>query len=126
MTGIPQRRVVRPPPAYLVFVPPQATEAAAGRRLAQLREKGFNDSAVIHDDSPRRRGVSVGLFSKEELAIAQVEKLHKAGIVDARMGEYPLNSTLYAYRMPGVTATGAERLAAVASGYAGVTMRPCK
>ncbi len=126
MTGIPQRRVVQPPPSYLVFVPPQSTEAAASRRLVELREKGFVDSAVIRDEAPRRWGISAGLFSKEELAIAQLEKLHKAGIADARMGEHPLNSTRYAYRLPGVTATGATRLAAVASGYAGVTMRPCK
>lgn len=126
MTGIPQRRVVQRPPSYLVFVPPQPTEAAASRRLLELREKGFVDSAVIRDEAPRRWGVSAGLFSKEELAIVQLEKLHKAGFADARMGEHPLNSTRYAYRLPGVTATGATRLAAVASGYAGVTMRPCK
>ncbi len=126
MTGIPQRRVVQPPPAYLVFVPPQPTEAAANRRLAQLRDKGFADSAVIREESPRRWGVSVGLFSKEELANAQLDKLHRAGIPEARMGEHPLNSTRYAYRLPGVTEAGATRLAAVASGYAGVTMRACK
>lgn len=125
MTGIPQRRIVQPPPAYLVFVPPQPTEAAATRRLAGLRAQGFTDSAVIRDESPRRWGVSAGLFSKEELAIAQLDKLHKAGVADARMGEYPLNSTRYAYRLPGVTETGATRLAAVASNYAGVTMRSC-
>lgn len=126
MTGIPQRRVVQPPPSYLVFIPPQATDTAAAGKLAQLREQGFADSAVIREDSPRRRGVSVGLFSKEELAMAQVEKLHRSGFADARMGEHPLNSTRYAYRLPGVTETGATRLAAVASGYAGVTVRPCK
>lgn len=126
MTGIPQRRVVQPPPTYLVFVPPQITESAANRRLAQLRDKGFTDSVVIRDESPRRWGISVGLFSKEELAIAQLDKLHNAGIADARMGEHPLNSTRYAYRLPGVTEQGASRLAAVASGYAGVTMRACK
>lgn len=126
MTGIPQRRVVQPPPSYLVFLPPQATDAAAARRLAQLREKGFADTAVIREESPRRWGVSAGLFSKEELAMAQVEKLHKAGFADARMGEHPLNSTRFAYRLPGVTEAGATRLAAVASAYAGVTMRACK
>ncbi len=126
MTGIPQRRVVQPPPSYLVFLPPQPTDTAAARRLAELREKGFADSAVIREDSARRRGVSVGLFSKEELAMAQVEKLHQSGFADARMGEHPLNSTRFAYRLPGVTEAGATRLAAVASGYAGVTVRPCK
>ncbi len=126
MTGIPLRRLVQPPPSYLVFVPPLPTEAAANRRLVQVREKGFADSAVIRDESQRRWGVSVGLFSKEELAIAQLDKLHLAGIPEARMGEHPLNSARYAYRLPGVTEAGATRLAAVASGYAGVAMRACK
>jgi len=126
MTGIPQRRVVQPPPSYLVFLPPLPTESAASRRLAELRQKGFADSAVMRDDTPRRWGISAGLFSKEDLAIAHLDKLHKAGFAEARMGEHPLNSTRYAYRLPGVTAAGATRLAAVASGYAGVSMRPCK
>ncbi len=126
MTGIPQRRVIQPPPSYLVFLPPLPTESAASRRLAELRQKGFADSAVMRDDTPRRWGVSAGLFSKEDLAIAHLDKLHKAGFAEARMGEHPLNSTRYAYRLPGVTAAGATRLAAVASGYAGVSMRPCK
>ncbi len=126
MTGIPQRRVIQPPPSYLVFLPPLPTESAASRRLAEVRQKGFADSAVMRDDTPRRWGISAGLFSKEDLAIAHLDKLHKAGFAEARMGEHPLNSTRYAYRLPGVTAAGATRLAAVASGYAGVSMRPCK
>lgn len=126
MTGVPQRRIVQPPPSYLVFVPPQVTEAAASRRLAQLRDKGFADTAVIRDDSSRRWGISVGLFSKEDLAMAQRDKLQKAGISDVRVGEHPLNSTRFAYRLAGVTEAGATRLAAVASGYAGVTMRSCQ
>ncbi len=125
-TGIPQRRVVQPAPSQLVFLPPQGSEADANRRLAQLREAGFADSAVIRDDPARRWGISLGRFTRTELAEAHLEKLRGAGVNDAQIGEYPANSTRLAYRLPGVDAAGGARLAAAAAEFAGVTMRRCR
>ena len=124
-TGTPQRRVVQPAPSQLVYLPPQGSEADANRRLAQLREAGFADSAVIRDDPARRWGLSLGRFTRTELAEAHLEKLRGAGVTDARIVEYPMNSTRYAYRLFGVNAAGGTRLAAIAANYTGVTMRPC-
>ena len=124
-TGIPQRRVVQAAPSQLVYLPPQGGEAEASRRLAQLREMGFADSAVIRDEAARRWGISLGRFTRTELAQAHLEKLRAAGVNDARIGEYPANSTRYAYRLPGVDAASGARLAAAAANFAGVTMRRC-
>lgn len=121
----PQRRVVQAAPSQLVYLPPQGSEAEANRRLAQLREKGFTDSAVIRDDAARRWGISLGRFTRSELADAHLEKLRSAGVTDARIVEYPANSTRYAYRVSGVTTAGSTRLAAAAANYSGVTLRRC-
>jgi hypothetical protein len=124
-TGIPQRRVVQPAPSQLVYLPPQRSEADANHRLAQLRKMGFADSAVIRDDPARRWGISLGRFTRTELADAHLEKLREAGVNDALIIEYPPNSTRYAYRLSGVNAAGGARLATAAAHYAGVTMRHC-
>ncbi len=123
--GKPERRVVQPAPSQLVYLPPQSSEADANRRLAQLREKGFTDSAVIRDDPALRWSISLGRFTRTDLADAHLEKLRTAGVNDARIIEYPANSTRYAFRLFGVDAAADARLAAAAAHYAGVTVRRC-
>ena len=125
-TGIPQRRVVRGAPSQMVYLPPLPSELAAVRRLSELRALGFADSAVIRDDPARRWGISLGLFSKPELAEAQLAKLREAGINEARVGDHPSNAVRFAYRLPGVDAAGGARLAEAASQFAGVTLRRCQ
>ncbi len=124
--ALPSKRMVRPPPQHIVYLPPQAGEAAAGRRLAQLREMGFADSAVIRDEPTRRWGISLGLFSRMALAEAQQQKLRDAGVTDARIAEYPVNSARYAYRIAGLDEAATRQLEALASGLAGVVLRSCQ
>ena len=125
-TGVPQRRVVQAAPSQLVYLPPQGSEADANRRLARLRDMGFADSAVIRDDPARRWGISLGRFTRTDLADAHLQKLREAGVNDARIAEYPANSTRFAYRLAGVDTAGGARLAAAAANYPGVTMRRCQ
>jgi hypothetical protein len=85
LPALPTKQMVQPPTASLVFIPPQPDEASANRRLAQLRAQGFHDVSVVKEPLSRRWGISVGLFSSGELALAQLESLKKAGISDARI-----------------------------------------
>lgn len=125
-TGVPQRRVVQAAPSQMVYLPPLGSETEANRRLSQLRDMGFADSALIRDEPSRRWGISLGRFTRTELAEAHLEKLRAAGVNDARIGDYPANSTRFAYRLPGVDAASAARLAAAAANFSGVTMRRCQ
>lgn len=124
--ALPIKRLVQAPPQHIVYLPPQAGEPAAGRRLAQLREMGFADSAIIRDEPTRRWGISLGLFSRMQLAEAQQQKLRDAGVTDARIAEYPVNSARYAYRIDGLDEAATGRLEALASGLAGVALRSCQ
>jgi hypothetical protein len=119
------RRLVQAASSQLIFIPPQASEEAANRRLAQLRTLGFTDSAVIRDDSARRWGISLGRFTRTELADAHLEKLRAAGVSDARIGEYPLNTARYAIRVTLEDAESRDDLKALATKFGGLTLRAC-
>lgn len=123
---LPAKQMVQPPTSSLVFIPPQPDETAASRRLAQLRAQGFNDVSVVKEPLSRRWGISVGLFSSGELALAQLESLKKAGITDARIEEHPLNSARYAYRLQGLVADDKPELKAMLPDFPGAEIRSCK
>ena len=122
---LPAKQMVQPPASSLVFIPPQPDEASANRRLAQLRAQGFNDVSVVKEPISRRWGISVGLFSSGELALAQLESLKKAGITDARIEEHPLNSARYAYRLQGLIADDKPELKAMLPDFPGAEIRSC-
>jgi len=121
----PERRLVQAASSQQIFIPPLPTEDAATRRLAELRSLGFADSAVIRDDSPRRWGISLGRFSRSELAEAHLEKLRAAGVSDARIGEYPLNATRYAIRVSTEGAESRDEVKALAIRFGGLSLRAC-
>jgi hypothetical protein len=121
----PERRLVQAASSQQIFIPPLPNEEAANRRLAQLRSLGFTDSAVIRDDSVRRWGISLGRFTRSELAEAHLEKLRAAGVSDARIGEYPLNATRYAIRVSMEDAESRDEVKALATKFGNLTLRAC-
>lgn len=122
----PQRRVVQPAPSQQIFIPPLANEEAASQRLVQLRGMGFTDSAVIRDETARRWGISLGRFTHAALAEAHFEKLRTAGVQDARLGEYPLNSTRYAVQVSVDDADLRDRMKSLIAKSVGITLRACR
>ncbi len=122
---LPAKQMVQPPTSSLVFIPPQPDEASANRRLAQLRAQGFNDVSVVKEPLSRRWGISVGLFSSGELALAQLDSLKKAGITDARIEQHPINSARYAYRLQGLVADDKPELKAMLPDFPGAEIRSC-
>ncbi len=121
----PVRRMVQAAPSQIVMLPPQPGEAAANKRVAQLREQGFKDVSVIRDAGARHWGISLGVFSKPELADAQLAALKQAGVTEARIEEHPLNASRVAYRLPALEGDHADRLKQVMSEFAGVGLRDC-
>ncbi len=125
LPALPVKRVVLASPSQIVMLPPQASEAAANRRVTQLREQGFKDVSVIREASVRRWGISLGVFSKPELADAQLAALKQAGVTDARIEEHPLNASRLAYQLVGLDAPATDGLKKLLAGYAGVALRDC-
>ncbi len=125
LPALPVRRVLQAAPSQIVMLPPQASEAAAGKRVAQLREQGFRDVSVIHDAGPRHWGISLGVFSKPELAEAQLAALKQAGITDARIDEHPLNASRLAYQLTGLDGDAADGVKKLVSELGDVGLRDC-
>lgn len=122
---LPKKRLIQAPPSHLVFIAPQQGEASAQRRLTQLRGLGFNDSAVIRDAGERRWGVSLGIFTSQELAEARVTLLKNAGVTDVRLEEHPINSSRFAYELRGLDRTLKAGLQAAQSSFEGTSLQPC-
>ncbi len=122
---LPQKRLVLAPPSHIVYLPSQASEQAALRRLAKLREQGFDDVSVIRDHSVRRWGLSIGVFSNLQLAQARLAAIKAQGITDARIEEYPLNASRFAYRLNGLDASGREKLGKLATEFTGIRLTDC-
>ena len=126
LPSLPLKQQVQAPQASLVFIPPQADEASANRRLAQLRNLGFTDVSVVREPLARRWGISVGLFTSPDLAAALLENLKKSGVSDARIEEHPLSSARFAYQLKGFAAEDKPELKILITEFAGITLRNCK
>jgi hypothetical protein len=126
LPDLPQKRTVAEQGTHMVFVQPQNGQAGANRRLAQLRRLGFNDIYVLQDQTPRRWGISLGVFKSEESARAQLELVMQAGVTDARVEAYAFNVTRAAYRLYGLDAKTRMALDVIKSEFRGVETRECE
>lgn len=122
---LPKKRLIQPPPSYLVFLPPQQGEAAAQRRLAQVQGLGFSDSAVVRETGERRWGLSLGVFTSPALAEARLKALKSAGITDARIEEHPMNSSRFAYELHGLDRGMKTQVQALQSTFDGTSLQSC-
>lgn len=122
---LPKKRLIQAPPSHLVFLPPQQGESGANRRLNQLKNLGFKDSAVIREAGERHWGVSLGIFTSPELAEARLKLLKNAGITDARIEEHPINSSRFAYELRGLDRNMKTGVTALQSSFEGTSLQPC-
>lgn len=122
----PQKRDIRELVTHMVFLPPQNGQAGASRKLAQLRQLGVTDFYVIQDQSPRRWGISLGLFKSAEAAQTQLEAITQAGVTGARLEAYPASFNRAAYRFQELDVKSALALDGLKSDFPGVEVRACE
>jgi len=122
---LPRKRLVLASPAQMVMLPPQASEAMAQQRVAQLKTLGFKDVSVIRDEPARRWGISLGVFNRLELAEARLSALRQVGVSDARVEENPFNSARLAFQLGELDASTRVTVSGLLSGMAGVSLHPC-
>lgn len=124
---LPQKRAVEELGTYMVFLPPQKKgQPAALQRLAHLRELGFDDIHVIEDKSPRRWGLSLGIFSSKEAAKAQLEHAQRVGAADVRIEQYAMTFMRTAYRLLGLEPDARQGLEEILVKFPGVVIRACE
>jgi len=122
----PQKRDIIEQVTHMVFLPPQNGQPGANRKIAQLRQLGLTDFYVIQDQSPRRWGISLGLFKSAEAAQAQLEAVTHAGVAGARLESYRATFNRAAYRLQGLEGKAILALEAIKAEFAGVEVRACE
>lgn len=71
--------------SYWVNIPPQGGRAGAEKRVADLRQMGYQDIFVIKDEGPDQWAVSLGLYRNEAAANRFFEGLQKKNIRTAKI-----------------------------------------
>ena len=122
---LPQKREVTEQGTYMVYLPPRDGQVGASRKLAQLRQLGWQDLHLIQDQSPRRWGISLGLFKTAEAAQAQLALAEKAGVTGARVEIYPMTFARAAYQLRGLDPKTLVALEVIRSEFAGISSHAC-
>jgi hypothetical protein len=119
------RREVRDGINHMVMIPPENGKEGADRRLTDLRAKGVTDFFVIQDTSPRRWGISLGMFKTVEAANTMQAMLARKGVAGVRVIQYNAGVLKTAFQLRDAdaqTLTGLERMMA---GFPGQDVRGC-
>lgn len=126
LTDLPKKLSVSEEGTYMVFLPPaKKGQAATLKRMDELRKFGFVDLHFIQDQSPRRGGISIGVFRKIELAQQQLEHAHRVGAADARIENYTMTVMRTAYQLRGLKTDARPQLEAILAEFAGVEISVC-
>jgi len=125
--GLGSRQSTRPvemPGFYLVYLPPFKTRAEADRAVAELKNSGVKDLAVLNEGA-LRYGVSLGSFRDPELAKSHVAAVTKLGVKNARLSEKPIAMPATRFQLRELDADAARQLGAIAQEFPAQTVRPC-
>jgi hypothetical protein len=127
LTDLPKKLMVSEEGTFMVFLPPlKKGQAAAQKRMDELRKFGFADLHFIQDQSARRGGISLGVFRKLELAQLQLEHAHRIGAADARIENYTMTVTRTAYQLRGLPSNARPQLESMLTEFAGTEISECQ
>lgn len=70
--------------SWWVFIPPQASRAAAEKKAGELRQLGISEYFIVQDPPAQRHALSLGIFSTEQAAEAHLAALQAKGVRSAR------------------------------------------
>lgn len=71
--------------SYWVNIPPQGGRAGAEKRIAELRQLGYQDIFLVKDEGPDQWAVSLGLYRNEAAANRFFEGLQKKSVRTAKI-----------------------------------------
>lgn len=71
--------------SYWVYIPAQASKAAADKKAAELKALGVSDYYIVLDEGANRFAISLGLFKTDAAANEFLQALGKRGVKSARI-----------------------------------------
>ena len=111
---------------WWVFIPPQGSRAAAGKKTVELKALGIDDYFVIQDEGRERWAISLGVFRTEEAAKARLEALKAKNVRSAQSGERETKVAKIWFQVRNADAALQAKLNELAQALPGTEMRDCK
>jgi hypothetical protein len=100
---------------FWVHIPAPENEARLKERLTQLKEQAV-DAFAMPIDSPAPRAISLGLFSKQEMAENFLAELKLRGVSDASIKPHP-QSRVYSLKIGIPSLDGEARIKKLVTGF---------
>lgn len=110
---------------WWVFIPPQASRAAAQKKAAELKTLGVDDYFVVQDNGKLRWSLSLGVFRTEDAARARLEALRARGVRSAQVGRRETRVPKVWFQVKNVDAAINARLQEIAREFEGATLHDC-
>ncbi len=73
--------------SYWVAIPPLANKQEVDNKTAELKKLRITEFFVVQESGPNNRAISLGLFSKRDVADDYLEKLRSKGVKSAKVFE---------------------------------------
>ncbi len=110
---------------WWVFIPPQANRPAALRKGMELKALGVEDFFVVGEPGDFQWAVSLGVYRREEAALARLARLRAQGVRSAVVGSRDAVVPKVWLQVKGVDAALESRLKDVARQVDGSELRAC-
>ena len=108
---------------YWVFIPPQRSQAAMDRKIAELKGLKINEYFPVFEPGRWRYAISLGIFRSEEGAIRYLSQLRQKGVRSATVGEREQRVTQTAFLISDPTEPESAQLAGLKSEFPGSELR---
>lgn len=91
-----------PPPTHgwWVYIPPQASRAAADKKASELKALGIKDYFIVQEGT-QRNALSLGIFSSEKSAGEHLASLRAQGVRSAMLAPRPDKNDAFTVRLRG-------------------------
>ena len=110
---------------WWVYIPPQASRAAAQKKVAELKKLGVDEYFVVQEEGQQRWSLSLGVFRAEEAAKARLQDLRARGVRSAVIGQRETRVPKLWFQVRSVEPALHARLQGIAKEFEGATLHDC-
>lgn len=120
-----KRRPIPDSLRHVVYIPPQASRAAAEKKAAELKNLGVDDFFIIQEPTPLQWGISLGVFKTEEAARKHLADLNKKGVRSARISDRGSSTGKVAFQLSAINADTLAGLKKIKADFPRQEIRNC-
>lgn len=111
---------------WWVFIPPLPSRADAEKKAGELKRMGVADYFIIQESGPNRFAISLGVFSNEAGASAQLANLKGKGVKSAKVDQRIGKDAIQAVEARGPASRQGALVAAAKAALPDIAAQKCK